>query len=313
MIITVTMNPAIDKTAEVNTFLHGELNRLTKVEIDAGGKGINVSKTIRELGGTTLATGFLGGSGGAVIASVLKKLSIPEHFIQVDGETRTNMKLVEPGGVLTELNEPGPIIGKEQVETLLNDLVELAGPDIWFVLAGSIPAGVKPDIYERIIRAVKEKGASVFLDADGELFRRALEAGPDLIKPNKFELEQYFGVSDANELDLIHMGKKIMDKGVQMTVISMGKEGAMFVTKDQIYRVPGLSVEARSTVGAGDAMVAALTYGMEQKYDLKTCIRLGVAASAGAVMTEGTKPPARETVDRLMALVEIENICLLED
>lgn len=308
MIITVTMNPAIDKTVELKHFQHGELNRLNKVEIDAGGKGINVSKTIHELGGTTLATGFLGGSGGAVIANVLKRLSIPQNFISVDGETRTNMKIVEPGGILTELNEPGPVIAKEQVEELLNRLVELANADTWFVLAGSIPSGVEKDIYGRIIRAVKAKGAKVFLDADGELFRQAVEAGPDLIKPNKFELEQYFGVSNADESKLIRMGRELIRKGVQMTAISLGKDGAMFVTETQIYRVPGLSVKARSTVGAGDAMVAALTYGMERGYDLESCIRFGVAASAGAVMTEGTKPPAREVVNHLMPLVEIQKI-----
>ena len=308
MIITVTMNPAIDKPVALETFQRGELNRLTKGEIDAGGKGINVSKTIRELGGTTLAAGFLGGSGGAVIAGVLKKLSIPERFLFVDGETLTNMKVVEPGGILTELNEPGPVIAEEQVEELLNGLVELADADTWFVLAGSIPSGVEKNIYGRIIRAVKAKGAKVFLDADGELFRQAVEAGPDLIKPNKFELEQYFGVSDADESELVHMGRELLKKGVQMTAISLGKEGAMFVAKEHAYRVPGLSVKARSAVGAGDAMVAALTYGMEQGYDLESCIRLGVAASAGAVITEGTKPPAREVVDQLMPMVEIQKI-----
>lgn len=308
MIVTVTMNPAIDKTVELPVFLHGELNRLTHVEVDAGGKGINVSKTIRELGGTTLATGFLGGGGGSVIAGVLEKLNIPGSFIAVDGETRTNMKMMEPGGILTELNEPGPVIKEEQVQELLARLTEMADEDTWFVLAGSIPNGVDKDIYKKIILAVKEKGAKVFLDADGELFARAVEAAPDLIKPNRFELEQYFNEENTDTDMLVKMSRKLLAKGVGMVCVSMGKDGALFVTGEEAYIVPGLNVKVSSTVGAGDAMVAALTYGMSEGRDLETCIRMGVAASAGAVITSGTKPPTKETVEGLMKEVQIKTI-----
>lgn len=188
MIITVTMNPAIDKTVELEQFHHEGLNRLQKVVIDAGGKGINVSKTIQELGGETIATGFLGGTGGAVIKKVLYDRGITTDFVSVEGETRTNMKVVEPGGVLTELNEPGPSIRPQDVEALLKKLESYAGEDTLFVLAGSIPTGVDTSIYGQITHLVQERGAKVFLDADGELFVKALEAGPDMIKPNKFEL-----------------------------------------------------------------------------------------------------------------------------
>ena len=191
MIVTITMNPAIDKTVEVGTFLHGGLNRIRKVEYDAGGKGINVSKTVCELGGNTVATGFLAGNIGRTIENVLKEKKIACDFIWVDGETRTNTKVFEDNGDLTELNEPGPEIPKEKMDELIQKLEGYAGKDTLFVLSGSIPAGVDKGIYGRIIRLMHEKGAKVLLDADGDLFKKALDAGPDIIKPNRVELEEY--------------------------------------------------------------------------------------------------------------------------
>lgn len=309
MIITVTMNPAIDKTVELDKFKHKELNRLQNVVIDAGGKGINVSKTIKELGGTTVATGFLGGSGGVIIQKVLDEQNIKSDFVFVDGETRTNMKVVEPGGILTELNEPGPIITKEDITKLLEKLESYANDKALFVLAGSVPKGIDKTIYKTIIETVKKKGAKVFLDADGEFFVNGIEAYPDIIKPNKFELEQYFKFEkDANEEDLISMGKRLQkEKHIKTIAISLGKDGAIFILEDRIIRTPGLKVEAHSTVGAGDAMVAALSYGIHQNMDIEECIKLGVATSAGAVITIGTKPPTKEIVEKLKKEVEIIN------
>lgn len=309
MIITVTMNPAIDKTVEIDALVQGGLNRIKKVEYDAGGKGINVSKTIRELGGHTIATGFLGGNNGKTIASVLKEKGIDSDFIWVNGETRTNTKVFEENGALTELNEPGPVITEAQIEELLNKLMGYAGIDTLFVLSGSIPAGVPKDTYARIIRMVHEKGSKVLLDADGELFRQGLEAGPDIIKPNRVELEEYADMDyRASEEELLKIAKKFTEKGVGTIAVSMGKSGAMFVLEETTAKCPALSVKAHSTVGAGDAMVAALAYSWDEKLPEEEMIRLSMAVSAGAVTTIGTKPPAKELVDTLKEQVIIEKL-----
>lgn len=144
MIITVTMNPAIDKTVDIDRLERGDLNRIKRVELDAGGKGINVSKTIKELGGSSIATGFLGGNSGQIIRQVLKDWGVETDFVEVDGETRTNLKVVEKMGEVTELNEPGPEVTEAQLEALMLKLEGYAGADTLFVLAGSIPKGV-PD------------------------------------------------------------------------------------------------------------------------------------------------------------------------
>lgn len=309
MIITVTMNPAIDKTVEIDQLLPGGLNRIRKVEYDAGGKGINVSKTIRELDGTSIATGFLGGNAGKTIQSVLGKKEIGNDFIQVDGETRTNTKVFEKNGAVTELNEPGPVISEDQIHALLQKLEDYADDHTLFVLAGSIPAGVDRNIYAEITRLVHKKGAKVLLDADGELFRNSLEAVPDIIKPNRVELEEYAGFDyRASQEELLNLARKIRQKGIGTVAVSMGKSGAMLVKDGYEVRCPALSVKAHSTVGAGDAMVAALAYSWDQGLDDDALTRLCIAASAGAVTTIGTKPPTRELVDQLAEQVIIERI-----
>ena len=309
MIVTVTMNPAIDKTVEVEELICRGLNRIRKVEYDAGGKGINVSKTINELGGHSVATGFLGGNNGQVIASVLKEKGIACDFVWVSGETRTNTKVVEDDGSLTELNELGPMIDDKDICELKSKLLGYADKNTMFIFAGSIPAGVPKDIYGKLIRLVKSRGACVLLDADGEVFYKSVEAGPDIIKPNQVELEEYFGLqegTDANEL--IRAAQTLEKKGVKNIVVSMGKSGALFLLEDYKARCPGLSIKAHSAVGAGDAMVAALAYAWDHQLEKEETVKLCMAASAGAVATIGTKPPSRKVVDDLMKQVKIERI-----
>lgn len=309
MIITVTMNPAIDKTVDIGAFEHGGLNRIQRVVLDAGGKGINVSRTVKELGGTTIATGFLAGNSGAVIEKMLEEYGIQADFVHVGGETRTNIKVVEQDGTVTELNEPGPSVTPEQTEALLEKLEAYADSNTLFVLAGSIPQGIGKDIYRVITEKVHAKGAAVLVDADGALFARSLAAVPDMVKPNRVELEAYFHAEcSADQETLIRMGDRLLEQGIGLVAVSMGSEGALFLKKDQKYGSRGLSVKTHSTVGAGDAMVAALAYGWDQKWTLEKSAALGMAVSAGAVMTLGTKPPARETVEELLKQVQLEKI-----
>ncbi len=309
MIVTVTMNPAIDKTVDIESLERGGLNRISHVELDAGGKGINVSKTISQLGGKSIATGFIAGNSGKVIQGVMNDWGIENDFIEVSGETRTNTKVFEKSGELTELNEPGPIVEEKDVKALLDKLEGYAKEDTLFVLAGSIPRGVEKDIYRQIIELVHKKGAKVLLDADGELFTKALEAGPDIIKPNRVELEQYAGMDYvASEQELLQVAEKMMEKGIATVAVSMGKSGAIFLKEDYKVRCPGLKVNGHSTVGAFDAMVAALSYSWDEKMSSEDTVKMCMAVSAGAVTTIGTKPPSREVVDSLLSQVVVEKI-----
>lgn len=309
MIVTVTMNPAIDKTVEIDKLLPGGLNRIKKAEYDAGGKGINVSKTIRELGGESIAIGFLGGSAGKTIESVLNEKKIKHDFIWVDGETRTNTKVFEENGAVTELNEPGPQISEGQIGQLIEKVSGYAGEETLFILSGSVPGGVDKQIYARLIRLMHEKGSEVLLDADGELFKNALSERPDIIKPNRTELAEFTGCDyRASREELLKQAGSLKEKGIKTVAVSMGKDGAVFVRGEYEVSCPALNVKAHSTVGAGDAMVAALAYAWSKKMEAEETVRLCMAASAGAVTTIGTKPPSRELVKELMTKVIIEKI-----
>jgi 1-phosphofructokinase len=306
MIVTVTMNPAMDKTAELDCLVRGGLNRSKRTLYDAGGKGINVSKTIQALGGKSVAAGFLGGRTGQKIADMLKKEEISQDFVWVDGETRTNTKIAEADGRVTELNEPGPWIAEEKTEELIEKLAGYAGEETLFVLSGSVPPGVDGQIYARIIRRVHEKGAAVLLDAGGELFRNAVLECPDMVKPNRCELEEYAGYdSGASEAALKKAAAELQAKGTGTVAVSLGKEGAYFLGKSYEAVCPALPVRVCSTVGAGDAMAAALALAWEKKLDREEMLRLCMAVSAGAVTTPGTRPPEKKLVEELAQKVKI--------
>jgi len=298
------MNPAMDKTAQVDTFRAGGLNRLFGLTQDAGGKGVNVSKMIASLGGRSIATGFLGGAAGQEIAARLQALGVETDFVETCQPTRTNLKIVSGDGVVTECNEPGALVQPEEEAALSQKLADYAKPGVTFVLAGSLPQGVGQDAYKKLTLALKARGASVCLDADGEVFRQALEAKPDFIKPNRFELMQYFGLDTPPEIEVCKsLCGRLIRQGIGFVALSLGPEGALFVTAGESLYAPGLSVPVRSTVGAGDSMAAALVYGFEAGMGLREAASLAVAASAGAVMTEGTSPPDRQTVDMLLERV----------
>lgn len=309
MIVTVTFNPAIDKTALVDTLVVGGLNRLRDVRQDAGGKGVNVSKTLLALGSNSFATGFLAGSSGRVIEDSLDHLGIENEFVWVEGNTRTNLKVLNAKMELTELNEPGPYVEMEDVQALVELIKKKADLSSYVVLSGNVSPGVKNTIYKEMIASLKESGIRVLLDADGELFKEGIQAKPYAIKPNRFELAQYFGVREPESLeDTVLLGEKLLNDQTRLVVISMGGEGALFLSEEAFLYCPVLPIDLKSSVGAGDAMVAAMALGLENKLSLEELAILCMATSAGACTTEGTQPARLEVIEDLKDLVQIERM-----
>lgn len=309
MIITVTLNPALDKTASCCKVLPGALNRLNNIKVDAGGKGINVSKTIAALGGKTLATGFIGGSTGDEIDEILKNMGIETDFVRVSGHTRSNLKVLTESLEITEFNEPGPEISAEEFFALKDKLTSLAGINSLFVFSGSIPQGLAPDTYRVLIEAVRKKGARAFLDADGEAFRHALSAKPDFVKPTIFELMQFYNeATEQPKKELVRLCERLIETGVGRVALSMGADGAIFVSPDEALFSPGIEVQVKSTVGAGDAMTGAFAFAFERGMNFRKSAALAMAASAGAVTTQGTHPSERRTVDALLRRVRLISV-----
>lgn len=307
MIVTVTMNPAIDKTACVDELLVGELNRLQQVISNPGGKGINVSKTIHALKGDSLATGFIAGSNGHYIVDFLNQSGISNDMVEVDGNTRVNLKVLNKHMVLTELNEIGPSISSDAIQALIDKIEKHIDKGDILVLSGSVPQGVPCDIYAKITRLAKNKGVDVILDADESLFEEAIKENPTIIKPNKYELCKHYKISEEISTEkVIELGRELLIQNkIELCVISLGEAGALFIKQDECAIVNGLKIKIHSSVGAGDAMVAALAYARQEQFTFEKTIRLAIATSAGACMTEGTAPADLDIINELMNRVEI--------
>jgi 1-phosphofructokinase len=306
-IITITLNPAIDKTVEIENLKTGEVNRLSSVRLDAGGKGINVSKVVKSLGGESKALGFLAGKNGEYIKGYLDSLEIENNFVFVSGETRTNMKIIDRvKNENTDINEPGSPISVEDLIELDERIFSEVKEDSILVFSGSIPAGIPKNIYHTWIKKAKELGAKTILDADGVLLKEGVQAGPYLVKPNIHELESFYNEKLESTEDVIKVAKRFFEYGVEKIVVSLGGDGGLFIDKDNVIHAKGLKVPVRSTVGAGDSMVAALAVAMEREYSLEDTVILSSAASAANVMTSGTQPAELKDILELEKQVKFE-------
>lgn len=289
MIIAVTLNPAVDKTVEVDNCTINSVNRISSIKLDAGGKGINVSKVVKSLNGESIALGALAGKTGKFIKSYMDTEKIENDFIFVPGETRTNIKIVDKiKNTNTDINEFGNNISEEDIKRIKEKVFKLAKTDDILVLSGSVPQSIEKNIYELWIKEARDLGIKTILDAEGELLKYGILSAPYLIKPNIHELEKLFDVKINGMAETISLCKGIFDYGVKMVAVSLGSQGALFMNKEKTIYAHGLKVKVKSTVGAGDSMVAALAFALEKGYSFERSVTLSVAAATAGVMTEGT-------------------------
>jgi len=309
MIYTVTLNPAIDKTLIIDNFTPNTVNRAELLRSDVGGKGINVSKVIKNLGGQSIAMGILGGQGGKFICDTLIKTGVLTDFIFIEGEVRVNFKIVDKiKNTNTDINELGFCVDNAIADELLGTLLSKIKKNDVVVLAGSLPRGLSSKTYAHWITECKKMGARVFLDADGECFAEGLEAKPYLIKPNIDELSSFSGRELNSVADIKEMALKIVDSGVAKVVVSLGSKGALFADRNGAFLAEGIKVDVKSTVGAGDSMVAALALSEQSRIDFKKAARTAIASATAKVMCEGTKPPEKCYIEKLIEKVKLFDI-----
>ena len=310
MIYTVTLNPALDKTVEIPSLTVDAVNRITTMRTDPGGKGINVSKVISKLGGKSIAAGILGGDTGRAILSALESMGLTTCFHFVEGETRTNMKIIDPEAhTNTDINEPGVTVSEEILGELLTELLGKVTEKDIVVISGSMPKGSPQDTYYTWTKAFREKGAKVILDADGELLKAGLKASPYLIKPNNHELSAFTGKTLETPKELEETARSLMKEyGIEKTVVSMGAAGALYVTADETIYAEGLKVPVGSTVGAGDSVVAALAVADESGMSLEETVCLSTATGAANVMCSGTQAAEYEVIEKLIPKVVYHRI-----
>lgn len=303
MVITVTLNPAMDKTLMVENFKVGAVNRAKASRYDIGGKGINVSKVLKEFGVDSICLGFLGGIWEQSFKNTLDKREIKHDFISIKGITRTNTKIVDiANNVFTDINEPGPEISKEELELFIEKFNHRCKAEDIVVLSGGAAPGIPKDIYKTLIDIAKKKGALCILDADGELLKYGLEAKPDIIKPNEHEISKLLGLESTNKKDIINAAKKLNASGISKVLVSLGEKGSILVTKNGVYEAEGLKVKVKSTVGAGDSMVAALIYAHIKDLRNKEALAFSQATATATVMLEGTEAC---TLNKVMEMMEV--------
>ena len=309
MIYTVTLNPAIDKTAVIENFCPGAVNRIGMLREDAGGKGINVSKCLKNLGADSTASVILAGDAGKRLEKMLGEMGIPSLAVWAEGESRTNLKIVDLAKrENTDINEPGPAVSDMLLEELKGKLGEKILPGDLVILSGSLPAGVDRGLYGNWTAYFRSLGARVYLDADGEPMQKGMAALPYMIKPNNDELAALTGKESLSKEQMLAESKRLQKSGIREIVISLGSDGALFLNEDGCYYAKGLKVPVKSTVGAGDSVVAATAYGQVKNLSREERIRLCVAIGAASVMQSGTQPPEAALVWELAKGVQITKL-----
>lgn len=307
MITTVCMNPSFDKTATIRQLTIGDVNRLHDVRVDVGGKGVNVAIVLKRLGAEVRSVGCLGETNAAAFLHMLQKEELRFDYLPVPGEVRTNLKLMDNAQkAITEFNEPGISLSEEQMEAFLQLLRESSVGSSHVVLSGRLPAGCAKTTYQRCMQAVE--GTKCVLDAAGESLLHGIKEKPYLIKPNLPEIEAIMKRELRTLRSLRDAALFLIDYGAQNVVISMGKYGAMFVNPNTTLFASALLVEARSTVGAGDAMLGGILSGLTDGATLMEAFRYGVAAGAASVMTDGTQLVRKSDFDALLPKVTVQEV-----
>jgi 1-phosphofructokinase len=306
MITTICLNPAFDKTVTVDELRLGEVNRILHVREDLGGKGINVAAVARRLGLEAKCLGCMGETGAAKLREKMDEEGIPFEFMTIPGSIRTNLKVVtQKGQAVTELNEPGCPITREQLDSFMR-LVKEKGAGSFAVLTGSLPPGCPEETYREIILALKD--VPCILDTEGSSLLLGLAAHPLLVKPNLSELEATLGTTLRTLRSIRDAAYVLLKKGAQSVIVSMGKMGALFTDGKTTLYSPALGVKAFSTVGAGDAMVGGVLLGLQYGGSMADAFRSGMAAGAASVMTEGTQPIRLEDYQALLPKVAVQEV-----
>ncbi len=306
MIATVTLNPTLDEYIIVNGLIVEETNRWVRRRRYAGGKGIDVSRAIHEMDGLTIAYGFIGGTNGRAVEILLDEDEVLFSFTPVKQETRTNFVIVDAKtNQQTIIGAPGPKISKKELERFIRKMRKIRPRPDLVVTSGSVPPGVPASIYYDIVTDARSFGVRTILDAAGRWLEEGIKAKPYLIKPNVHETETLLGRELPTEEAIIEAAFDLLDMGVEIVVISRGKDGIIAATKNNLYKAISPKVKVRSAVGAGDCTVAGLALRLARKEPLIEACRLGVAMGAAAVLTPGTELCRRADVERLLPKVKV--------
>lgn len=309
MIATVTLNPSLDRHVEVENLVLDDTNRWISFKRQPGGKGINVSRVLKELDGDTVAYGFIGGHAGDDIKNLLKEDGVQTDFTHIKAEVRSNFIITDlKTHRQTRISAPGPQVTPGELKKLVDKVTAIKPYPQYMVFAGSVPPGVPYYIYRELIEKMKALGIKTVLDAADMWLIEGMHSKPDIIKPNVREAQTLLGVELKTEEDVIYGVKTIVSSGIGIAAISRGRDGMIIADKNTVLKVVPPDVKVMSTVGAGDSTVAGLVLKLSQGGSLEEASRLAVAAGTAATLTSGTELCHKADVERLLPLVQIEKL-----
>lgn len=305
-IITITFSPCIDKSTSIPSLIPEKKLKCAAPKLEPGGGGINVARAIKKLGGKAIAVYPAGGYTGKYFNALLQQENVPVKIIESSGETRENIIVLdESTNRQYRFGMPGTGLKEKEWRQCLKVIEEIK--DVEFIVAsGSLPPGVPLDIFARIAVIAKKKAAKLVVDTSGEALKHAANEGVYLLKPNLGELSSLIGLEKINVSEIEDIAKKVIEKGhCEVIVVSMGEGGAMLVTKNETHRAVSPSVKRKSTVGAGDSMVAGIVLALSQKKLMKEVVQYGVACGTAATLNPGTELCRREDVKKLQTLIQV--------
>ena len=313
LIATLTLNPSLDELYTLDRLRPDDLNRAAGMVRYPGGKGINVSRVVHELGGRTLACGLAGGRDGQWLQDALDAMGVARRFTRIAGTTRNNLKILirHPHQEL-QINTPGPRIAGDEWRALTRTLAACRPHPAWWVCAGSVPPGVPAAIYRRLIAQAHREGIPCVLDADGPALAAGLAARPECIKPNRAEAERLLRRRLRTVADVGRAAWALTQRGIGTVIISLGRDGAVMAARGDrdVWMAQSPSVRVDSTVGAGDSLVAGVLTALVRGAPRAEAFRLGIACGAACAMTPGTELCHRGDVQRLLPRVRLRRIRL---
>ena len=306
MILTVTLNAAIDKRYVVEEVRTGEVNRVKECVYTPGGKGLNVSKPAAIYGAEVTATGFVGGHAGHYIEDALEPFGIKSAFYHMEAESRSCINIWDEKNQLqTEFLEPGFTVTEADFERFLEHFQGLAADADVVTISGSVPKGLDGTAYQRMVKLVREAGKPVILDTSGKLLEQGIKAAPTMIKPNLDEIRMLTGKDCTDPEEIIEAAKVLHGRGIRIVTVSLGGDGAVVVSDEGAYRARVPRIHAVNTVGCGDSMTAGFALGLSEGLCVKKTLRKASAVSAAAAMREETGFFVKEDMERLLPQIEI--------
>lgn len=301
MIYTVTVNPSIDYIVQLNELTLGEVNRMDYDNKLPGGKGINVSRILKELGLDNTAWGFLGGFTGEFVKEALEKTGLKTNFTPIKADTRINVKIKAQAE--TEINGRGPELTKEEIAAFTAQFDKLTADDV-VIFAGSLVPSLSDDFYFDLIKVIRQKGAQFVIDTTGESLLKTLPENPLVVKPNNHELAELFGVKLNSIDDIVKYGKKLLEMGAQHVLISMAGDGGLMITKDKVYRSYAPKGTVVNSVGAGDSMIGGFTGTYAKTKDPLEAFRYGLACGSATAFSEDLADA--DKINEILPMIEIE-------